>query len=146
MEIINKDAFDNADKLPSIQKPSMPNGINDLSDSEFSAMLKKLENPVDSQKELAIQVKVFLDAQIKKELADPGYLSDYTRRWISEYNDILDRIQKNTHGSLNVDLHIHSVSHSMIAAKVRKYKDIEIKAIKDGNIPPETNSTTTGPD
>ncbi len=75
---------------------------------------------MDAQKELAIQVKNFLDHQIERELKEKGYLSDATRRWVSELKEILDKIQKAIYGEKSVNLHMHKLSHSQIAMKMRE--------------------------
>jgi len=71
-----------------------------------------------------------LDFQIDTELKKRGFLSDFTRRWVKEYNEILDRIQKSLYGDKSISLHYHKVSHAAIAAKVRKYKEVSDKEEK----------------
>ena len=93
-----------------------------LDEVQFKRLLSELENPVLAQRQLAVRIKVFIDAHIDEELKSYGKLSEYTRRWVKEYNEILDRLLKNTYGEKSISLHIHKVSHSDIAQKIRKYK------------------------
>lgn len=127
MDIIGKDDFDDAEKLPlpEPEKPTAAPGQKEITDEEFQALLIKMKNPVEAQKELAVQIKTFLDHQMKKEMSEKGYLSDFTRRWVSQYNDLLEKIQKSLYGDKSVNLHLVKVSHSDIAQKVRKYRDIK---------------------
>ena len=95
-----------------------------LNKSEISKEIEKFGQPIELQKELAIQIKNFLDIQIERELSEKGFLSDATRRWVSELKDILDKIQKAMYGDKSVNLHLlHKVSHSQIAMKIRKARN-----------------------
>ena len=120
MEVIGKDDFDKAKKLPSVEEKPV---FTSMSPEEFNTLLIKMQNPVEAQKELAVQVKHFLDRRIDDEMVKNGYLSDFTRRWVREYNDILEKIQKALYGDKSVNLHLHKVTHSQIAAKIRKSKE-----------------------
>lgn len=122
MDIIKKEEFDEVEpgKLPEMN----PSGKK-LSDQEFEDMLETMKNPVDSQKALAVQIKFFLDNRVKEEMASKGILSDHTRRWVETYNNILEKIQKALYGDKSVNLHLHKVTHSHIAAKIRGAKDNE---------------------
>ncbi len=91
-----------------------------ISDEEFQKMLIEMQNPVQAQKRLAVQIKIFLDSRIKEELESKGILSDHTRRWVESYNGILEKIQKAIHGDKSVNLHLHKVSHSDISNKIRE--------------------------
>ena len=93
----------------------------ELTESEFQKMLDEMQNPVQAQQRVAVQIKTFLDKRIKEEMNGPKkVLSDHTRRWIETYNNILEKIQKALHGDKSVNLHLHKVSHSEIAAKMRE--------------------------
>jgi len=107
MEIIDKSQFDKAPEVPTPE--DNPTHVPLLSEKEVNIIIKKLEQPVDLQKELAAKLKLYIDQRMNKELAEKGYLSDFVRRWISEYNELLDRIQKNLYGDKS--------------AMMRKYKD-----------------------
>jgi ribosomal protein S8 len=120
MDIITKEEFDKADKLPIIRKPINPDTLVELTDEKIAQMMQQMKNPVESQKEMAIRIKMYLEMQIDKELKETGYLSDNIRKWMKEYNEILDRIQKATHGDKSVNLHLHEVRHSHIATKIRQ--------------------------
>lgn len=92
-----------------------------ISDDEFDKMLDDMNNPVNAQRRLAVQVKIFLDQRIDKEMAKSGILSDSTRRWVESYNDILEKLQRALHGDKSVNLHLHKVTHSQVALKMREF-------------------------
>ena len=95
--------------------------ITALNNSRILEAIRDFGEPLDAQKELAIQVKNFLDYQIDRELREKGYLSDATRRWVTELSEILDKIQKAIYGEGSVNLHVHKkISHSYIAMKIRE--------------------------
>ena len=121
MEIIDKKEFDNAPAVPIPE--DNPSNVPLLTEEEVNVIIKKLEQPVDLQKELAAKLKLYIDQRMNKELTEKGYLSDFVRRWISEYNELLDRIQKNLYVDKSVNIHLHKVSHSNISAMMRKYKN-----------------------
>ena len=121
MEIIDKEKFDNA---PAVEVPEDdPTNVPLLSKNDVDIIIKKLEQPVELQKELAAKLKLYIDQRMAEELKTKKYLSDFLRRWISEYNELLDRIQKNLYGDKSVSLHLYKVSHSTISAFMRKYKN-----------------------
>ena len=111
---ISQEEFDKAVELVPEDKS------NKISETEFKVLLDKMENPVQSQKHLAVQIKIFLDKRIDEEMEEKGYLSDHTRRWVESYNNILEKIQRALHGDKSVNLHLHKVTHSQIAAKMRE--------------------------
>lgn len=92
----------------------------DISEKDFNVMLEEMQNPVQAQKHIAVQIKIFLDRRIKEEMEDDGVLSDHTRRWVESYNNILDKIQRALYGDKSMNLHVHKVSHGDIAAKIRE--------------------------
>jgi len=120
MEMIGKDEFDNAENITEPEETNKD--IIRVNESTFQELLVKMQNPVEAQKELAVKIKMFLDKKIDEEMNDKGFLSDYIRRWVSEYNNILEKIQKALYGDKSVNLHMHKVTHSQIAAKIRKSK------------------------
>ncbi|KKM99104.1 hypothetical protein LCGC14_1151180 [marine sediment metagenome] len=119
MEQISEEDFEKVDNLPKKKKKKKMEVIM-ITESHFKTLLAKMENPVLAQQELAVQIKSFLDQKIKVEMEDKGTLSDSTRRWVDTYNNILEKIQKAVYGDKSVNLHIHKVSHSDIAAKIRQ--------------------------
>jgi len=124
MEIVGKDKFDKAEKLPKVVKNKKIVEIKQLSESEFNTLLETMQNPVEAQQHLAVQVKNYLDQRIKMEMEEKGFLSDHTRRWVESYNQILEKIQKALYGDKSVNLHMHKiVSHSEIAARMREVSD-----------------------
>ena len=116
MEKISQKEFDKAAAM----RPKKKSETKQITESEFQQMLEVMQNPVQAQQEIAIKIKVFLDERIKSEMDSKGYLSDHTRRWIETYNNILEKIQKALHGDKSVNLHLHKVTHSQIAAKMRE--------------------------
>ena len=118
MDVVKKDDFDSAEDLPEVKekKPKYPGPT----ESEFQAMLESMQNPVEAQKHLAVKIKAFLDKRIAEEMQEKGFLSDHTRRWVESYNSILDKIQKSLYGDKSVNLHVHKISHSQIASKIRE--------------------------
>lgn len=128
MEKISKNELD---KAPPIKEVEVKPEFKELSPEEFEANLKKLDNPVDLQKEIAVKLKHFLDCQIAKETRENGVLSDYIRRWVKDYNDVLDKIQKSLHGDTKINLHFGKVTHAHIAAKIRKYKNVTPVEVDD---------------
>ncbi len=118
MEHISEDEF-NAIK---VNRPEKKELGPELSKSQIDKMIVEMENPVDAQKELAVQIKIFLDQRIAREMEEKGYLTDNTRRWVDSYNTVLEKIQKALHGDKSVSLHLHKVTHSQIAAKMRDVK------------------------
>ena len=103
-----------------IQEENSRSPIIEVNDSNFEQMLESMNNPVLAQKEIAVKVKAYLDLQMAKELEERGYLTESTRKWVDSFNKICENIQKALHGDKSVNLHIHKVSHSDIANKIRK--------------------------
>ena len=120
MEIIDEKTFDNAKDLPKVIKPTRDGTMEELSDDEFNFLLESMNNPANAQKQVAVQIKCFLDHRIKQEMKDKGVLSDHTRRWVESYNTILTSLHKELYGEKSVNLHLHKVSHSHIMSKIRK--------------------------
>jgi len=116
MDIINKKDFD------AVQVKDLPiisEGFN-VTDEELESLIAVMDTPIEAMKVLAAQIKVFLDKRIMEEIKTKGILSDHTRRWVETYNDSLDRIQKAIYGEKSVNLHLHKITHSQIAAKIRE--------------------------
>jgi len=122
MDMIGKDDLDKVELkddegLTPAESPIMR-------EEELKAIITKLEQPVEIQKDLAARLKLFLDRRMKEEMQKKGFLSDFTRRWVSEYNDLLDRIHKNLYGEKSINLHIGKVTHAHIASLMRDFKDV----------------------
>ena len=83
-------------------------------------MLNDLQDPVKAQQTLAVQVKHSLDNMIKEDMNKTGMLSERTRRWVESYNTILEKLQKAMFGEKSVNLNVHKISNSDIAAKIRE--------------------------
>lgn len=94
-----------------------------MNQEKIDEIMNLMNTPVEKQKELATKISIFINHQIDKELAEKGYLTDHTRRWVKEYNELLDKIQKNLYGDKSVSLHLHKVTHAHIASEMRKYAD-----------------------
>ena len=120
MDEISQKQFDEAEELPDKKLDE----DKEITENEFNNLLDEMKNPVQAQQKLAVKIKVFLDKRIKKEMAsEKAILSDHTRRWVESYNNILEKIQKALHGDKSVSLHLHKVTHSQIAAKMREARD-----------------------
>ena len=117
MDEISQEQFDKAVKLCPERKEDE---IKELTENEFKALLEEMQSPVNAQQRLAVQIKTFLDKRINEEMRAKGVLSDHTRRWVESYNNILEKIQKALHGDKSVNLHLHKVTHSQIATKMRE--------------------------
>ena len=133
MDIIGKEELDKADDLPMPEHLTSAKslGVEPVTEEEFSTLLKKMENPVDCQKEVAVRVKLFLDHQINTEMKEKGVLSESTRRWVNQFNNICETIQKALYGDKSVNLHVVKVTHSDIAKNIRKYRKHTTKPVKD---------------
>jgi hypothetical protein len=133
VEIVGKEEFDKVEAV-SVQPKLSSDGLV-VGDEEFKVLLEKMQSPVEAQKEMAAKIKFFLDKRIEKEMGEKGYLSDFLRRWVKDYNEILDRIQKSLYGDKSVNLHLFKVSNSDVAAKIRKHAgggDVREKVISGG--------------
>ena len=97
-----------------------------LTEDDLKAAELSMDEPVKNQQKLASRIKLYLDHSMQKELLEDGYLSDYTRRWVKQYNDLLDSIQKALYGDKSTHLHLHKVTHAHIAANIKKYADVEV--------------------
>ncbi len=123
MKVIEKTEFNKVDVIPSVDEENDENHpISEITEEKFEKLIEQMSNPVSAQKQLAVQIKLFLDRRIRKELTEKGILSDHTRRWVEQFNKILDSIQKSLYGDKSVNLHVHKVTHSAIAAKMRESK------------------------
>ena len=92
----------------------------ELSTATLESLKKKLDNPSDVQKEMAALMKLNIDNQMMNEMKENGRLSSSTLKWISVYNELLDKIHKNTIGTTNTSLHLHKITHSQITNEIRK--------------------------
>ena len=116
MDFIDEKTYDKAELLPALHDDKVMNA------EEFESLMKQMSNPVIAQKEMAVKLKHYLDKRIENELRTKGILSDHTRRWVESYNNFLDKIQKALYGEKSVNLHLHKVTHSQIAAKIREHE------------------------
>lgn len=121
MEQISRDEFEKEFKKVQEIAPKKIEEEKEVSAENFQEMLKNMQNPVNSQKEIAVKVKLFLDKRIKDELEKNGVLGDNTRKWIETYTSLLEKLQRAIHGDKSLNLHVHKVSHGEIAAKMREY-------------------------
>lgn len=117
MDEISQEEFD---KASAIEPEKIEKQEPDMTDEEFQKLLDSMNNPVDAQRSLAVQIKLFLDKRIEKEKNSERGLSDGTRRWVESYLKILEKIQSALHGDKSVNLHLHKVSHSDISSKIRE--------------------------
>jgi len=126
MEEISRDAFEEEMKKVQEIAPKKINEEKEVTQEDFDKMLKDMQNPVNSQKEIAVKVKVFLDKRIKDELYKNGVLGDNTRKWIETYTSLLEKLQRAIHGDKSLNLHVHKVSHGDIAARMRESREVVI--------------------
>lgn len=116
MEEISRDKFEKAMKyFPERKGPEEK-----VTADKFNEMIKDMQNPVKSQKEIAVKVKIFLEKRIKDEMEKNGVLGDNTRKWVETYTTLLDRLQKAIHGDKSLNLHVLKISHGDIAARMRE--------------------------
>lgn len=116
MDSISQEEFDKAIELV----PERNKEEKVITEQEFETMLRDMQSPVHAQKQLAVQIKIFLDKRIKDEMMKNGYLGENTRKWIETYNNILEKLQKALHGDKTLNLHVHDITHGDIAAKMRE--------------------------
>lgn len=116
MEEISREQLEEAMKIVPVKLKEEK----EITEGEFKEMLKDMQNPVNSQKEIAVKVKVFLDKRIKDEMDKNGVLGDNTRKWIETYTTLLEKLQRAIHGDKSLNLHVHQVTHGEIAAKMRE--------------------------
>jgi len=105
-----------------VKKGYAPDSIPILTKEEMKDIIKQVEQPVDLMKELAAKLKFYIDKRIEIEMVK-GVLTDYTLKWVSEYNRLLERVQKALYGDKSVSLHLHKVSHADISKQIRAYSD-----------------------
>lgn len=122
MEKVSKFDFDGIDpdtsNLPVKEVKSLP----PISQKEMDLAIKELDRPVESMKKLAATLGHYIELKSKRELKDNGFLSDYTRRWVSLYNDLLNNLQKSMYGEKSMSLHMHGkVSHAQVNTLIRKH-------------------------
>ena len=118
MDKVSKEDFHKASAIkPKEENEEKPD--EKPNEKNMDELLKDIENPVLAQKRMAVQIKGFLDKRISEELESKGILSENTRKWVDSYNNLLDKIQKALSGDKSASLHLHKVSHSDIASKIR---------------------------
>ena len=100
--------------------PERKNREKEITPENFEQMLQDMQNPVNSQKEIAVKVKLFLEKRIDDELEEKGVLGDNTRKWIETYTSLLEKLQRAIHGDKSLNLHVHQITHGEIAAKMRE--------------------------
>jgi hypothetical protein len=118
MEEISREDFE---KAMEIAPKRIKTEEEEITEEKFQEMLKDMQNPVNSQKEIAVKIKIFLDKRIKDEMDKNGVLGDNTRRWIETYTTLLEKLQRAIHGDKSLNLHVHKITHGEIAAKIREY-------------------------
>lgn len=116
MEEISREQLEEAMKMAPVRIKEEK----EMTEKEFEHMLKDMENPVNSQKEIAVKIKIFLDKRIRDEMDKNGILGDNTRKWIETYTSLLEKLQRAIHGDKSLNLHVHKITHGEIAAKMRE--------------------------
>ena len=146
MKIISKEEFDKADQLPKPLPWRDKVEVPKMTKEEINKILKVLDNPVELQKDIAAKVHLFLQSQMAKEINELGFLKESTRRWINDYNHLLDSLQKNIHGDKHVHAHLHKISHSAIAKHVRKHNSLKAEEVIEAEFNIESNKQDTSRD
>jgi len=119
METIEIEDLEAAKKLePTKKSPSREDYSEE--DVDMEELLKAMNNPVKAQQEMAVKIQLYLNLAIAEDINKKGYLTEHTRKWVESYNNILEKIQRALHGDKSVNLHLHKISHSEIAAKIRE--------------------------
>lgn len=117
MEEITEKEFN---KAAALAPEKIESKFKKLTNKELKQKLLEMENPVQAQKQMAVQIKVSLERKMEEEMNSKGYLSDATRRWVESYNKILEKIQKALHGDKPANLNLNKITHSAIATKIRE--------------------------
>jgi len=125
MDIIDKDDFDKAEELTSEEyKEAEKTKI--FSKEDIKALQEKLDNPVELQQELAGKIKKYIDNRMAEEHEENGFISEYTRKWVLVYSDVLDKINKALYGEKSVNITLNKVSLADVGAAMRKVIKEEI--------------------
>lgn len=95
-----------------------------MSEEELDAVMEKLDKPINFQKRMAAKMYQFIEKRMNQEMAQKGFLSNYTRLWIREYNDLVNNLQKNLYGDKSVSVNLHKISHAHIASFIREHEEI----------------------
>lgn len=118
MQIINPDDVKGVPTTPLVRKPGV-RSTPILTEAEEEVILKKLDHPVQLQQEIATKLHGHILYAIGNDTLNNGFLTESTRKWVTEYNELLDRIHKNLHGEKSVNFHLHKFSHTDLAAQIR---------------------------
>ncbi|MHA1690025.1 MAG: hypothetical protein ACTSU7_00175 [Candidatus Heimdallarchaeaceae archaeon] len=119
METIDEETFEAAKDLKPTKKGPAKEDYSEK-DVDMDELLKQMNNPVKAQQEMAVKIKMYLDLAVSEDITNKGYLTEHTRKWVESYNNILEKIQRALHGDKSVNLHLHKISHSEIATKIRE--------------------------
>ena len=90
----------------------------DIPQKKWDVLLKAMDNPLEEQKQIAVKMKLYIDAQMKRDLVEYGKFTETTRKWLSDYNTLLSAMHKNIHGDKTT--HEIKLTHGMIASKIRE--------------------------
>lgn len=134
MKTIEKDDFDKVERPA--EEPQVSQSY-ELDPAQLKALVARLDNPLDLQKELAAQLHIFMDRSLHRDLSTTGQVSKNTLNLIKDLNEALDRIHKNIHGEKVAGILELKVSHSDIAAKMREFAPKAIKTIDVDVVEPD---------
>lgn len=127
MDEVTQDDFSKS-KIDDDFSKKFPDLDFDIQDEEaFEQKLKEFNDPLKLLKRMALRINIFLEHRIDLEIKENGFLSDFTRRWMKDYAEILERIEKHKYGSKKSVGNTDAVSHSNIATKIRKHAKQEEK-------------------
>lgn len=130
-----KAASDNPDTAGRTAEGTPPNQVPMLNETEIQIIERKLETPIELQKNLAAKIKLYVDDAIARDMNEKRYLTETTRHWIETYNELLNNIHKNTFGDKTLNIHLGKVTHAHISGLMRKYKNVTPRTERTGDEP-----------
>jgi len=86
-----------------------------LKDKDIKQALKE---PVILQKELVLKLKSFIDKKIQDEMKEKGFLTEYTRKWVKDYSELINNLIKNTKDETT---NVFKINLSQINMLINKY-------------------------
>ena len=87
-------------------------------DEELVCLADAHKEPLVKQRLVAARLDKVLSVRMNNDVRGIGSLSKVTLKILDIYLRLLDSIQKNTYGDRSVNLHLHSVSHSIVVFSI----------------------------
>jgi len=119
MEIIKEEDFKEEPDKPLPKELEQAKESNLFTKKDIDALTKGLDNPVAYQQERAAKLKLYIDKRMEEELEEFKYVSDFTRKFIVLYHDMLDKIQKSLYGEKSVNINLTKVTMADVGAMLR---------------------------